>query len=81
VQLPGAKGSASGGQREFVPVLARAAVAAGVAGIFMETHPRPEQALSDGPNAWPLGRMRELLETLIALDAVAKRRPFAEDQP
>jgi 2-dehydro-3-deoxyphosphooctonate aldolase (KDO 8-P synthase) len=80
VQLPGAKGSASGGQREFVPVLARAAIAAGVAGIFMETHPQPDQALSDGPNAWPLGRMRELLETLVALDEVAKRRPFAEDQ-
>jgi 2-dehydro-3-deoxyphosphooctonate aldolase (KDO 8-P synthase) len=79
VQLPGAKGSASGGQREFVPVLARAAIAAGVAGIFMETHPEPDQALSDGPNAWPLARMRELLETLVALDEVAKRRPFAED--
>jgi 2-dehydro-3-deoxyphosphooctonate aldolase (KDO 8-P synthase) len=80
VQLPGAKGSASGGQREFVPVLARAAIAAGVAGIFMETHPEPDQALSDGPNAWPLARMGELLETLVALDEVAKRRPFAEDQ-
>jgi len=78
VQLPGAAGSASGGQREFVPVLARAAVAAGVAGIFMETHPRPEQALSDGPNAWPLDRMASLLETLQSLDAVAKSRPFEE---
>jgi 2-dehydro-3-deoxyphosphooctonate aldolase (KDO 8-P synthase) len=73
VQLPGAQGSSSGGQREFVPVLARAAVAAGVAGLFMETHPRPEVALSDGPNAWPLGRMRSLLETLVELDASVKR--------
>jgi 2-dehydro-3-deoxyphosphooctonate aldolase (KDO 8-P synthase) len=78
VQLPGGKGASSGGQREFVPVLARAAVAAGVAGIFMETHPQPEQALSDGPNAWPLPRMRELLEVLVGLDRVAKSRPFAE---
>ncbi|AHE98059.1 3-deoxy-8-phosphooctulonate synthase [Thioalkalivibrio paradoxus] len=78
VQQPGGKGSASGGQREFVPVLARAAVAAGVSGLFMETHPDPEQALSDGPNAWPLARMRELLETLVDLDRVAKARPFAE---
>jgi 2-dehydro-3-deoxyphosphooctonate aldolase (KDO 8-P synthase) len=78
VQLPGGKGTASGGQREFVPVLARAAVAAGVAGIFMETHPRPEEALSDGPNAWPLGRMRELLETLKELDASVKRRSLPE---
>jgi 2-dehydro-3-deoxyphosphooctonate aldolase (KDO 8-P synthase) len=78
VQLPGGKGSASGGEREFVPVLARAAVAAGVAGIFMETHPRPEEALSDGPNAWPLGRMRALLETLKELDAGVKRRGFPE---
>src|ERR1044072_7034034 len=67
VQLPGGKGTASGGQREFVPVLARAAVAAGIAGIFMETHPDPEKALSDGPNAWPLGLMKELLETLLEL--------------
>jgi len=80
VQLPGAQGGSSGGQREFVPVLARAAVAAGVAGVFMETHPRPEQALSDGPNAWPLGRMASLLETLQRLDAVAKSRPFEESQ-
>ena len=78
VQLPGGKGTSSGGQREFVPLLARAAVAAGVAGVFMETHPNPDQALSDGPNAWPLPRMRELLETLKALDAVVKARGFAE---
>jgi len=78
VQLPGGQGHASGGQREFVPVLARAAVAAGVSGLFMETHPDPDHALSDGPNAWPLGRMRELLETLIALDRVVKERGFAE---
>jgi 2-dehydro-3-deoxyphosphooctonate aldolase (KDO 8-P synthase) len=78
VQLPGGQGSASGGQREFVPVLARAAVAAGVAGVFMETHPRPEAALSDGPNAWPLAQMRALLETLMALDATVKRAGFAE---
>ena len=79
VQLPGGLGSASGGQREFVPVLARAAVAAGVAGVFMETHPNPEKALSDGPNAWPLGLMRGLLETLMALDATVKRAGFPED--
>ncbi|MFO1414327.1 MAG: 3-deoxy-8-phosphooctulonate synthase [Burkholderiales bacterium] len=78
VQLPGGQGTSSGGQREFVPVLARAAVAAGVAGVFMETHPNPEKALSDGPNAWPLPRMRELLETLKALDETVKRRPLAE---
>jgi 2-dehydro-3-deoxyphosphooctonate aldolase (KDO 8-P synthase) len=78
VQLPGAKGSSSGGQREFVPVLARAAVAAGVAGVFMETHPRPETALSDGPNAWPLSRMASLLATLAELDRIAKSRPFEE---
>jgi 2-dehydro-3-deoxyphosphooctonate aldolase (KDO 8-P synthase) len=78
VQLPGGKGSASGGQREFVPVLARAAVAAGVAGIFMETHPDPAKALSDGPNAWPLDRMEPLLTTLMELDQAAKRRPFEE---
>ncbi|ABI57184.1 3-deoxy-8-phosphooctulonate synthase [Alkalilimnicola ehrlichii MLHE-1] len=78
VQLPGGQGSASGGQREFVPVLARAAVAAGVAGLFMETHPDPDQALSDGPNAWPLERMRELLETLMELDQVVKGRGFTE---
>jgi 2-dehydro-3-deoxyphosphooctonate aldolase (KDO 8-P synthase) len=80
VQLPGAQGSASGGQREFVPLLARAAVASGVAGVFMETHPQPDKALSDGPNAWPLGRMRELLETLKELDALVKRRGFAEQR-
>jgi 2-dehydro-3-deoxyphosphooctonate aldolase (KDO 8-P synthase) len=78
VQLPGARGGSSGGQREFVPVLARAAVAVGVAGVFMETHPRPEQALSDGPNAWPLSRMASLLETLQQLDQIAKSRPFEE---
>ncbi len=80
VQLPGGKGTASGGQREFVPVLARAAVAAGISGIFMETHPEPEKALSDGPNAWPLGMMRELLETLVELDRSVKRRGFVEDR-
>ena len=80
VQLPGGKGASSGGQREFVPVLARAAVAAGVAGLFMETHPRPDEALSDGPNAWPLPRMRALLETLLALDATVKRAGFAESE-
>jgi 2-dehydro-3-deoxyphosphooctonate aldolase (KDO 8-P synthase) len=78
VQLPGAGAGVSGGQREFVPVLARAAVAAGVAGVFMETHPRPEAALSDGPNAWPLGRMGSLLATLQELDRTAKARPFEE---
>jgi 2-dehydro-3-deoxyphosphooctonate aldolase (KDO 8-P synthase) len=76
VQLPGGQGTSSGGQREFVPVLARAAVAAGVSGLFMETHPDPARALSDGPNAWPLGQMEELLETLLALDAVIKRQGF-----
>jgi 2-dehydro-3-deoxyphosphooctonate aldolase (KDO 8-P synthase) len=79
VQLPGGQGSASGGQREFVPVLARAAVAAGVAGVFMETHPDPARALSDGPNAWPLARMESLLTTLQQLDRIAKIRPFEED--
>jgi len=79
VQLPGGLGVASGGQREFVPVLARAAVAAGVAGVFMETHPDPEKALSDGPNAWPLALMRGLLETLVELDATVKRAGFPED--
>jgi len=80
VQLPGGKGTSSGGQREFVPVLARAAVAAGVAGLFMETHPDPEVALSDGPNAWPLGQMRALLETLKGLDAVVKQSGFPEQR-
>ena len=78
VQLPGGQGATSGGQREFVPVLARAAVAAGVAGVFMETHPDPAHAPSDGPNAWPLGRMRELLATLAEIDATVKRNGFAE---
>ena len=80
VQLPGGQGTSSGGQREFVPVLARAAVAAGVSGLFMESHPDPANALSDGPNAWPLDLMRELLETLQALDAAAKSHPFLEDR-
>src|SRR5215472_9782839 len=78
VQLPGGQGSSSGGQREFIPVLARAAVAAGVAGLFMETHPRPAEALSDGPNAWPLGRMEALLTTLAELDHAVKAKPFEE---
>ncbi|MBS1217289.1 MAG: 3-deoxy-8-phosphooctulonate synthase [Proteobacteria bacterium] len=78
VQLPGGQGTSSGGQREFVPVLARAAVASGISGLFMETHPRPEKALSDGPNAWPLPKMRTLLKTLIAVDALVKREGFAE---
>ena len=78
VQLPGGLGGASGGQREFVPVLARAAVAAGVSGLFMETHPDPDRALSDGPNAWPLHRMAELLTVLVELDAVVKRAGFPE---
>jgi 2-dehydro-3-deoxyphosphooctonate aldolase (KDO 8-P synthase) len=78
VQLPGGQGSSSGGQREFIPVLARAAVAAGVAGLFMETHPRPQEALSDGPNAWPLARMEPLLTTLVELDRATKRQPFEE---
>jgi 2-dehydro-3-deoxyphosphooctonate aldolase (KDO 8-P synthase) len=78
VQLPGGQGGSSGGQREFVPVLARAAVAVGVSGIFMETHPDPSKALSDGPNAWPLDKMRVLLETLLELDAATKRNGFLE---
>jgi 2-dehydro-3-deoxyphosphooctonate aldolase (KDO 8-P synthase) len=78
VQLPGGQGNASGGQREFVPVLARAAVAAGVAGVFMETHPDPAKALSDGPNAWPLDRMAPLLATLKELDDAVKKQPFEE---
>ncbi len=81
VQLPGGQGSSSGGQREFVPVLARAAIAVGVAGLFAETHPDPAKALSDGPNAWPLDRMQGLLETLLELDAVTKRHGFAEQSP
>jgi len=80
VQLPGQQGSSSGGEREFVPVLARAAVAAGIAGLFMETHPDPAKALSDGPNAWPLARMRALLETLKELDVAVKRSGFPESE-
>jgi 2-dehydro-3-deoxyphosphooctonate aldolase (KDO 8-P synthase) len=79
VQHPGARGTSSGGEREFVPVLARAAVAAGISGLFMETHPDPDVALSDGPNSWPLGQMRSLLETLKEIDAVVKKTPFVED--
>ena len=79
VQLPGGQGSSSGGQREFVPVLARAAVAAGVAGVFMETHPDPSVALSDGPNAWPLGQIQTLLQTLKMIDAAVKAEPLPED--
>ena len=78
VQMPGGQGTVSGGQREFVPVLARAAVAAGISGLFMETHPHPDQALSDGPNAWPLDRMSALLETLLAIDRTVKARNFDE---
>ena len=79
VQLPGGQGTASGGQREFVPVLARAAVAAGISGLFMETHPDPAEALSDGPNAFPLGHLQELLKTLKALDALVKQQGFIEE--
>jgi 2-dehydro-3-deoxyphosphooctonate aldolase (KDO 8-P synthase) len=79
VQLPGGQGTSSGGQREFVPVLARAAVAVGIAGLFMETHPNPAEAMSDGPNAVPLGRMKELLATLQDLDRVVKRAGFLEN--
>ncbi len=79
VQQPGGQGDRSGGQREFVPVLARAAVASGIAGLFAETHPNPEFALSDGPNAWPLGMMKELLETLKEIDALVKQRGFVEN--
>ncbi len=80
VQLPGGLGSASGGQREFIPVLSRAATAVGVAGLFMETHPNPAEALSDGPNAWPLDKMKSLLETLVAIDATVKSNDYLEDQ-
>jgi 2-dehydro-3-deoxyphosphooctonate aldolase (KDO 8-P synthase) len=80
VQQPGGQGDRSGGQREFVPVLARAAVASGIAGLFAETHPDPERALSDGPNAWPLGMMKELLETLKEIDALVKQRGFVENK-
>ncbi len=79
VQLPGGQGTASGGQREFIPVLARAAVASGIAGLFMETHPDPANAKSDGPNAWPLGMMKSLLETLVELDQAVKRHALAEN--
>ena len=81
VQLPGGQGASSGGQREFVPVLARAAVAVGIAGLFMETHPNPEKALSDGPNSWPLAKMKALLETLRDIDALVKRRGLLENAP
>jgi 2-dehydro-3-deoxyphosphooctonate aldolase (KDO 8-P synthase) len=80
VQLPGGLGKSSGGQREFVPVLARAAVASGISGLFMETHPQPDNALSDGPNAWPLSKMKPLLKTLIELDRVVKSNTFLEDE-
>jgi len=80
VQLPGGKGSASGGQREFIPVLARAATAAGVAGLFMEIHPDPDKALSDGPNAWPLDKMKTLLETLVSIDETVKKQAYLEEQ-
>jgi 2-dehydro-3-deoxyphosphooctonate aldolase (KDO 8-P synthase) len=80
VQLPGGQGTTSGGQREFVPVLARAAIASGISGLFMETHPQPEKALSDGPNAWPLKHMKALLKTLTELDTLVKRSGFAENQ-
>jgi 2-dehydro-3-deoxyphosphooctonate aldolase (KDO 8-P synthase) len=78
VQQPGGQGTCSGGERQHVPVLARAAMAAGIAGIFMESHPVPDEALSDGPNSWPTGRMRELLETLLKIDQVVKAQPFLE---
>ena len=80
VQLPGGQGTASGGQREHIPVLARAAVAAGVSGVFMETHPKPDEALCDGPNSWPLALMKELIETLAELDRVVKKNGFAENK-
>jgi 2-dehydro-3-deoxyphosphooctonate aldolase (KDO 8-P synthase) len=80
VQLPGGQGSSSGGQREFVPVLARAAVAAGVSGLFMETHPDPDKALSDGPNAWPLEKMQSLLEVLVLLDQATKASAMHENE-
>ncbi|MFA6902667.1 MAG: 3-deoxy-8-phosphooctulonate synthase [Gallionellaceae bacterium] len=80
VQLPGGQGTVSGGQREFVPVLARAAVAAGISGVFMETHPNPSKALSDGPNAFPLGHLKELLQTLMVLDAAVKKQGLIEEK-
>ncbi|MEO6172160.1 MAG: 3-deoxy-8-phosphooctulonate synthase, partial [Arenimonas sp.] len=76
VQLPGGMDGKSGGQREFIPALARAAIAVGVAGVFMETHPDPDKALSDGPNAWPLDKMQSLLETMLALDTISKKNGF-----
>jgi 2-dehydro-3-deoxyphosphooctonate aldolase (KDO 8-P synthase) len=78
VQLPGGKGTCSDGQREHVPVLARAAIAVGISGLFMETHPKPEEALSDGPNSWPLHRMKELLETLVTIDQAVKANSLIE---
>ncbi len=78
VQQPGGQGNCSGGERQHIPVLARAAMAAGIAGIFMESHPKPEEALSDGPNSWPTGRMRELLEMLLKIDQAVKAEPFLE---
>jgi 2-dehydro-3-deoxyphosphooctonate aldolase (KDO 8-P synthase) len=80
VQLPGGQGTSSGGQREFVPVLARAAIAAGIAGVFMETHPNPSKALSDGPNAFPLGHLKELLRTLSVLDKIVKQQGLIEEK-
>ena len=80
VQLPGGQGASSGGQREFIPVLARAAIAVGIAGIFMETHPNPDKALSDGPNAWPLNKMMELLEVLKEIDTCTKKHKFIENE-
>jgi 2-dehydro-3-deoxyphosphooctonate aldolase (KDO 8-P synthase) len=79
VQLPGGQGTSSGGQRQHVPVLARAAVAAGISGLFMETHPDPDKALSDGPNSWPLHRMKELLETLVIIDQAVKAQALIEN--
>ena len=80
VQLPGSKGIKSGGAREFIPVLARAAIASGVSGLFMETHSNPNKALSDGPNSWPLKQMHDLLETLLQIDSAVKTKDFIEDQ-
>jgi len=79
VQQPGGQGNCSGGERQHVPVLARAAMAAGIAGIFMESHPNPEEALSDGPNSWPTDKMRALLETLLVIDQAVKAQPFLEE--
>jgi len=81
VQQPGGQGTSTGGQSQFIPVLARAAVASGISGLFMETHPKPEEALSDGPNSWPLHRMEELLKVLVELDRATKAAPYAEDAP